>query len=82
MRQLGSVTWSAGLDDVQEGVCDQLAMSARRKRGEQVPQVCDLPSGALDGWSVQHPDTVLCRDRTPVAGHRAVFASGFVNSCQ
>lgn len=36
------------LEDVQEGVCDPLAMSASRKWGEQVPLLCDLHSRAPD----------------------------------
>lgn len=41
-------------------------------RGKLVPQVGDPHSGS--GRSVQHPDTVLCCDLTPVVGSRAVFA--------
>lgn len=48
MRQLGSVTWNSGLEDVQEGVCDPLAMTASRKWGKQVPPLCDLHSRAPD----------------------------------
>lgn len=79
---LRSVLWSAILEDVQEGVCDQLAMSATGRPVECEASTClGFVIPTLGRWvvdQVPHHYTVLCCDLILGVDSRAVSTSCFL----